>query len=514
MPHKISSSNRATRLSSPDRGWLMNFPPIRGPILALAACCAILLAAPALRAQQDTPPASGQTGTQGGAPPASGQSADQGTTPPEAAAPSAPGPVEGAEEYRFPSTTSGRSFFVPRLMVQEVYNTNPVFAATATSAQGDSVSTVMGGMSLQVVSRNSTFAMDLASEGIFYNPKYLPNAAEQQLNVTEKIAARRWNLLFGESFSYLSNSAFGLGGLGFLGGGTTGLSGVGSVTGFNPFQIPTQTIGSATVSEFSSASIFQAQYLISGRNSVNASADVGFLHFFNSSLLDSRDILARFGYDHSPTARDTFSFSYTATILSYPSGISGFTSHAVQLGYRRLVTGRLQFTAAAGPSVSHFTPMPGATTVPGGQNLVDFFVFSSLNYALRRGDLGAQYTHGVGNGSGLLIGSIADQFNGNFSHQLSRTVRVSFTGGFVHNSAIQQTAGMLMNPSSSFDYWNAGAALSRPIGHYSSISLTYNALRQTTNTTVCVNMLRCGPISLVQTAGMTINWSTRPFKID
>jgi len=479
----------------------MSIPHIRGRILALAACCAILLPAQALRAQQDTPPASGQTG-------------DQGATPPEAAAQSAPGPVGGVEEYRFPTSTSGRSFIVPRLYLQEVYDTNPGFAATSTSAQGDSVTAVMGGMSLQVVTRNSSFALDLASEGIFYNPKYLSNAAEQQLNVTEKISARRWNFLFGESFSYLSNSAFGLGGLGYLGGGTTGLSGVGSVTGFNPFQIPTQTIGSTTVSEFSSASIFQAQYLFSGRNSVNASVDVGFLHFFNSSLLNTRDILARFGYDHSPTPRDTISFSYTATILDYPSGISGFTSHAVQLGYRRLVTHRLQFTAAGGPSVTHFTPMPGATTVPGGQNLVDFYVFSSLNYALRRGNLSAQYTHSVGNGSGFLIGSIADQFSGNFSHQLSRTVRVSLSGGFAHNSAFHQTASTLINPSSSFDYWTAGAALSRPIGRYSTLALTYNASRQTSNTTVCVNMLRCGPIALVQTAGMTFNWSTRPFKIE
>ncbi len=492
----------------------MNIPMIRVRIFALVASCAILFAAPVLLAQQDAPPASGQSGNQGAAPAQSGQTGDQGAAPPEASGPNAAGPVGGVEEYRFPDGTFGRSFFVPRFALQDVYDTNPGFVGTTSASQGDSVTSVMGGFSLQWVKRGSTFAVDLASEGLFYNPQYVSNSTAQQMNVTEKISVRRWNILFGESLSYLPNSGFGLGGLGYLGGGTSGLSGVGTVTGFNPFTLPTQTIASTNVSEFSSANIFQAQYLINGRNSLDASVDVGFLHFFNSSLLNSRDILARFGYDHSPSLRDTFNFSYTATILDYPSGLQGFISHSVQLGYRRLVTGRLQFTAAGGPSVIQFSPMAGTTTVSGGRNLLTYYVLSSLNYNLRRGNLGAEYTHGVGSGSGFLIGSVADQFSGSFSHFISRVVRVSFTGSFAHNSAFQQTAVTGVSPSSAFDFWTAGFALSRPIGHYSSLSFNYSASRQTSNTTVCVNMLACGPIALIQTAGMTFNWSTRPYKID
>ncbi len=479
----------------------MNSRLIPARFLVLAACGVILLAPRPLRAQQDAPPASGQTG-------------DQGAATQEAGGQNAPGPVGGVESYRFPDVTSGHSFFVPRISVQEVYDTNPGFVSSTGASQGDSVTSVMGGFSLQLMSRNSTLSLDCSSEGLFYNPKYVSNATAQQLNVSEKISARHWNLLFGESFSYLPNSDFGLAGLGYLGGGLTGPSGIGVVTGFNPYQVPTQTIGSSNVSEFSSASIFQAQYLINGKNSLTASADVGFLHFFNSSMLNSRDILARLGYDHSFTRRDTLNLSYSATIIAYPSGIPGLTSHAVQLGYRRLVTNRLQLTIAGGPSLTQFSPLAGTTTVPGGRNLVGYSVLSSLNYALRKGNLGAQYTHSVGSGSGLLLGSLVDQFSGTFSHLISRAVRVTFAGSFAHNGAFQQTAGAAVNPSSAFDYWTGGAALSWPLGHYSSLSFTYSAARQTSNTTVCINMLSCGPIALTQVAGMTINWSTRPHKID
>ena len=474
---------------------------VRGPMLALACCCALLLVVPVARAQQDSTPSSGQGG-------------DQSSTPAETGGQNAPGPVGGVEAYRFPGATLGHSFFVPRLSLQEVYDTNAGYAATPGASQADAITSVTGGLSLQWVKRDSTLSLDYATGGLLYNTQKQPNGVVQQLAMTEKVTLRRWNLLFGENFSYLPNSVFGLGGLGYLGGGASGLPGIGGVTGFNPSQLPTQTIVSPNVSELSSASIFQAQYFLNGTSSINGSVVVGFLHFFGSDLLNNRSVIARFGYDKSLTARDTLSFSYLATILDYPSGISGFTSHYIQVGYRRILTGRLQMSVSAGPSITHFSPMTGQTTVPGGANPVSWSLFSSLNYALRNGGLSAQYTHGVAGGSGYLVGATADQFSGNFSRRFTRVWTGSLTGGYAHNGALQQTAGNTVSPSSAFDYWFAGGSVSRPIGHYSSLSFSYNASRQTANTTICANNLACGPIALVQVVGVAFNWSTRPYKLE
>ena len=224
----------------------MTSPRTLGWILLVAAFCALLVAAPAVRAQQDATPASGQSG-------------DQGPSPSEVGGPNAPGPVGGVEAFRFPGPTLGHSFIVPRLSLQEVYDTNAGYAATSGASQGDAITTITGGLSLQWVKRNSTLSLDYFTGGLLYNTQQQPNGVVQQLGVTEKLTLRRWNLLFGENFSYSPNSAFGLGGLGYLGGGTSGLPGIGGVTGFNPNQTPTQTIVSPNVSQFSSASMFQAQ---------------------------------------------------------------------------------------------------------------------------------------------------------------------------------------------------------------------------------------------------------------
>jgi len=476
---------------------------IHFPLLAFAALCVLLPAAPTLRAQQDAAPPSAQGG-------------DQSSTPPDTGAQTTPGPVGGVEAYRFPGPTLGHSFVVPRFSLQEVYDTNSGYATTPGASQASSVTALMGGLSLQWVKRNSTLSLDYSSEGLLYNPQIVSNGVVQQLGVTEKIAVRRWNLFFGENFSYLPNSAFGLGGLGYLGGGTTGLPGTGGVTSFNPSQVPTQTIVALNVSQFSSASMFQAQYLINGSSSVNGSVVVGFLHFFGEGLLNSRDVNARFGYDKSLTARDTLSFSYLATILDYPSpsGIPGFSSHYIQAGYRRILTGRLHVSVSAGPVISHFAPMTGQTTVPGGANLVGLSAGSTLDYLFRHGSMSASYNHGVGGGSGYFIGSTVDQFTGGFQHNITRVWSGNLTSGYARNGAIQQTTSLGVNPSAAFDYWYVGGTLSRPLGHYASLSFNYYASRQTTNTTVCANMLACGPIALTQVVGMTFNWSTRPYKLE
>ncbi len=478
----------------------MNFPRIRGLLPALAGWCALLLAVPAVWAQQD-------------ATPSPAQGADQSASSADSAAQNAPGPVDGVEAYRFPGPSLGHSFFVPRFSLQQVYNTNGGYAATPGASQALAVTSITAGLSLQWVKRVSTLSLDYSAGGLIYNPQNEPDAVVQQLGLMEEVKLRRWDLTFGENFSYLPNSAFALGGQGYLGGGISGLSGIGSLTGFNPSQLPTQTILSPNVSELSSASNFQAQYFLNGTSSINGSVVVGFLHYFGSDLLNTRSVTARFGYDKSLTPRDTISFSYQALFLDYPSGISGFTSHYIQMSFRRIITGRLHLSVSAGPSITHFS-MTGQTPVPGGTNLVGVAARSSLDYALRNGSFGAQYSHGVGGGSGFLIGAVTDQLSGNFSHLIGRTWRGSLTGGFAHNSAFQQTAGTAINPSAAFNFWFAGGALSRPIGRYSSLSFSYNASRQTSNATVCANSLACGPIALTQVVGVTFNWSTRPYRLE
>jgi hypothetical protein len=142
-------------------------------------------------------------------------------------------------------------------------------------------------------------------------------------------------------------------------------------------------------------------------------------------------------------------------------------------------------------------------------------MFAGLDYRLRNGNAGVQYSHGVTGGSGFFVGALTDQVTGGFSHQFTRVWTAGFTGSYARNSSFQQTTPTSTSTSTStFNYWNAGFFVSRPLGRYSTVRFSYNASRQTSNTTSCANNLACGPIALVQVIGLTFNWTTRPYKLD
>ena len=471
--------------------------------VAMAAVAGMALLAPAVSAQQEPAPAQ--------------EPSAETTQQPEATPPAPAGPVGGVEAYRLEGNGLGRSNYVVRLTVQEFYNSNPVYAQTSATAQSDSVSTITGGITLQALQRNSSFSLDYSSEGLIYNNGALPNAAIQQLGVNEKLTLRRWSLFFGENFSYLPSSAFLLGGLGITGGTSAGLPGVGGSTGFNQYLQPTQTVGAVGASQISSASAFQAQYDLGGSAILHASVVAGYLHFLGSGsdLVNTRTIAAQFGYDKGFTRRDTISISYAPTRLDYSAGYQGFTSHQILVGYRRLLTGHLNVSLQGGPNIIHFSTATGQAALPGGTNMLSWSLYGTLAYAMRNGSISAQYSHGTAGGSGFLIGSINDQVNASFVHRFSRSWSAVLNGGFARNSSLEQTTpGTTSSTAYIFNTWFAGVSVTRNLGRYSKLAFNYNATRQTGNTTTCVNALACGPIALTQIIGVTLNWSSRPMKLE
>jgi hypothetical protein len=426
----------------------------------------------------------------------------------------APGPVGGVEGYRLEGVNLGRSFLLPSFRFQELYDTNTTNAMTTSASHSDSVTALSGSLSLQFFKRRSTLDLDYQAGGFLYNTQTQSNAVTQQLGLIYKIGLRRWNILLGEHFSYLPDASFGLGGLGIAGGGV-GLPGVGGgVTNFNPFFIPGQFIQTGNISRLVSSSVAQVLYTVGPRSSLDGTVILGFIDSPSSSLLNSRNITARFGYNRALSGKDTVVIGYSVSFFAFGGGNSGFKSHTFRFGYRRLITGRLLATAEGGPVISTFSAPTGMTTVPGGSPHVSWGLRSGLDYAIQRGSLNFTYGHRLNAGSGLLLGANADTFTLSASRDLSRLWTASLNGGFARSTSLSQTSGM--TPSSSqavFNNWIAGAGLSRPIGRYSHLQLRYSISRQTSNVTMCANNLACGSVALRQVVGVVFNWSTRPIAI-
>lgn len=490
----------------------------RIPMVALAALLGLCGGAAALSAQQqnDSPAQAQQTESSSQA---GDQQQDTGSTPNDSQQ-RPPGPVGGVEDYRLKGLSLGRSFLVPSLSLRELYDTNTTNAATASTRRADTVTSLSGSLSLELLKRNSTLDLDYQAGGFLYNTQTQSNGVVQQLSVTDKFYLHRWSILVGENFSYLPDASIGLGGLANGIGGGLGVGGVlpgvgGGVTNFNPFLLPGQSIQSNNVSRLVSSSVVQLQYTLGARSSLDGTLSVGFVHFPDNNLLNSRQIAPRIGYNRAITAKDTIVLGYSAAIFNFSGASSGFTSHTVRIGYRRIVTGRLSATVEGGPAISTFGAPAGMTAVPGGATRISWAIRTNLEYLMRRGSLRVDYGHRLTEGSGLLLGADSDRVDFFYLRDLTRIWNGGLSGTFAHNHGLTQTLGTTaMNIATQFNTWNVGVNVSRPIGRHSRLEFRYYVSRQTSNTNVCASGLTCGAVALGQNISVAFNWTTRPINLE
>src|SRR5713226_6224013 len=243
IPNKTSRSSRGTQLSF-RRGWMM----MRISNTASVLFAVLLLCAPLVRAQQGDP---------GGNPPPAtqGESSSQSTSASPydlALQPQAPpedftGPISGIEMPRLGRLSLGKSFLIPSLSIQESLDTNSQNAAASASRTNDSISTISGRLDMQWRGRKGVLDLGYTGSGFLYDSTSQPHQYLQGLNVNDSILLGRLTLTIGDSFSYVPQSLFGLGGYGFTPGSQvnlpTGNLGTGTAgTTFNPAFLPAQNI--------------------------------------------------------------------------------------------------------------------------------------------------------------------------------------------------------------------------------------------------------------------------------
>ncbi len=465
----------------------------------------LLLALPALRAQDtpvNPPTGSGESGSQG-----QGQSEQttSGATPRIERT-----PVGGVTEDRVGGLSLGRSFLLPSFQIFENYDTNIENAGTTSSSRASSVTGLRGTLSLSLQRRRSSLMLDYATGGYLFNSNSSDNSFSQQLGLTDSLFFRRWSFLLGEHVSYLPQSAFGLGGLGIGTGGAQSLPNPGgTLNNFNPTFVPGQSLigGGARLS---SSTVAQGQYMIGPRSSFSVAGSFSLLHFLGPGFIDSHGESIQVGYDFNPGPRDTLTFGYSGSFFQVNAGQVHNGNHQIQLGYRRRISGRLSFVTGGGPVVNHFS-----NPVNGSGNRISWGLRSSLQYLTAEGTLAVLYSHRITEGSGLLLGADSDEVSLNYARNLSRVWNVLFDGGYAHNQSLQQTTPGLS--SFHFNGWRGGVSVHRPVGRNSSLYVQYTLNRQTSNATLCgtsVTLVSCGTVALRQTIGLGFDWSTRPYAID
>lgn len=414
-------------------------------------------------------------------------------------------PLSGAQYISMGRLSNNRSYWQPRVDISGSADSNPTESASTTN--WGTWTSFLAGVDIHHTSDTSDLLLSYTGGGMYSNESSVGNGMVQELGVTENITMRRSVLSLLDQLSYLPQSSLGFGGVGglpLLGSGSTGL-GPGFTSG--------QSILTGQGQNLANSSVVQLETFLTPRSSITMSGGYSLLHFFGNSLVDSGDITFQGGYNYQLTRNDTIAMLYDFSDFRYNSLDQSIYTHTIEGSYGRRVTGRLAFQIAAGPEVAIFNQ--GAGTAGGTGNgsaasnsqsaHVYWSMNTALNYQYERTGVGLTYSHGVGAGSGVLVGSLSDIVTGSLTRQMSRNFSSGISAGYSRNAALPIALGGFSGES--YDYWFAGASLAKPLSETTAFTLSYQLQYQTSNGT-CTGPYCGNVIRHLITVGLS--WHQRP----
>jgi hypothetical protein len=412
-------------------------------------------------------------------------------------------PLTGVQDPTLGSLKMGHSYWIPGL---QYFNIVRSTALNESAASGwNSTSYIVGNLSLYRVSNNSQLSVNYSGGGYFSTDPAQGNGYFQQFGLAQTFKWRRWQLALLDQFSYLPESAFGFGiGTGLAIPGIGGSLGSG-LPGLGVNYQPNQSILTSAGPRYSNSFAAQVVYALSSRASINLSGSYGLLRFVEAGNIDTDDAILSAGYNYALSRADTIGVIYRFSEYRYLGNPQALNDHSVHVAYGRKVTGRLALRLFGGPEVTTFrVPVGGKTqqVAPSGGATLDY-AWSENN------SLYFTYNHGLGNGSGVQIGSNSDQVRLGLERRISRHWHGNIAVGYARNRGLGNILVVTQN-AGTFDSYYFGGGLGRPLGHNSTLSLAYSALIQSSNQAVCAAG-NCNTSYLEHQLTVGLSWHARPF---
>ena len=388
-------------------------------------------------------------------------------------------------------------------------NWSPYFSALV-SGQSSSLGTntgwrsyesLIGGLNFRKVSPVSDLDLRYLGGGSFYSSSGVGDTVVQDLSITDTLHWRRNSLVLLDQFGYFPETSFGYGG----GLGLPGLTTTTSIV--QPGFLPGESILTRAGPRATNASLAQMDFGLSARSSITIAGGYSFLRYFDSSLFDNSDIIARAGYNYRLSREDTIALFYNFDELRYTALTATIQNHIMNVSYGRQMTGRVSFQAAAGPEIS-FYPLSLFGGASGNSvTRVSWSMHTALTYRqAQRTLLGLTYSHGVSGGSGIFFGAASDRVTGSLGYQPSRG-SIRFSAGYAHNKGF--TAPGAASSGQVYDYWFGGATFGRSVSRTWSLSLGYELQYQQSNQVFCITT-PCGTSYTRNIVSFGLNWNARP----
>lgn len=359
-----------------------------------------------------------------------------------------------------------------------------------------------GTLSLLKASSRSQLALNYSGGGFVSTDSSQGNGYYHQLAASQTFQWKRLTLQLLDQFSYLPQSSFGFGvgtGLGFPGtGGSLGPI----IPGLGNNFVPNQGIYSAIGARYSNASSVQVTYTTSPRGSITLSGTYGLLNFVESGNINNQTTTGTIGYNYTLTREDSIGVFYRFSAFHFTGQPEAYGDHSANVGYSRKLTGRMALRLYGGPDIT-----VGRTTISGSSTTHGVNAGASLSYAFKKGGFSLSYNHSVYGGSGVLTGSLGDNVNFGANRQLSRVWSGQLNVGYSRNAPIQSAP---LTISQSFNTWNVGGSVSRPLGRSASLAIAYNTILTDYGLAGCVGAA-CSSSQMYQYVTVNFSWHTRPF---
>jgi hypothetical protein len=348
----------------------------------------------------------------------------------------------------------------------------------ATRSGWNSTSYLVGNVSLRHAWGNAELSLNYSGGGYFSTDHSQGSGYLQLFGAVQTFQWRRWQLSLLDEFSYLPQSLFGFG----VGSGIY-VPGIGgslapALPGLQNNYQPNQSIFTSFGRRYSNSFVTEALYALSRRSSIDVAGSRGTLRFLGAGNFDSDDTILSVGYNYAISRKDTVGLLYRFTAYRYPANPQALNDHAVHAAYGRKITGRLALQLYLGPEFATFhVPIAAARSHTG------MSWGASLSHSSGSNNLSLTYSHGLANGSGIQIGSRADQLETGLARQVSRYWQASTNFGYARNKGLGSSGAS--STSQALNSYYFGIGLRRPVGRDSSLLFGYSAQIQTSNQPVC-----------------------------
>ena len=391
-------------------------------------------------------------------------------------------PLSGAEYLSLGMPEGAKNILNSSIRVDERLDSNPRAAAgTGYTWRGDS--DVFGQLSLNRSWKRNSFTAQYDGGGLFYagqDPR-----STHFVSLEQMLSWRRWTLTLSDEMIYAPESPFGMPGPQYI-----------SILGIViPFR-PNQSILTNQTTRISNTSIGQAEYALSRRTSVTATASYGLLDYTAAGAVNSSLVNGMLGYNYSLAPHDTIAISYGYDQISFGINNSKTDIQTANLSYAHQVTGRMSAQIMGGAQLarifSQATPAKNSIYPTGHAKLI---------YAWPRTKLAFSVSKSLMSGAGVFVVTDSTIAEITLSRALSRRLNASVAGGFADNSPLGGVSRQYRSGFASF-------GLERNIGRHAGLHFTYNFQRQVGNS-ICTGPVCAGPF-LRQAIAAGFDWRFSP----